>query len=295
MKKLVLIRIVALMLLFCMAFGLTACDNLPKGTVNFTFMSFNARYENTVDTEDRAWDNRKDAFLANVLSYSADVICFQEVMRTQNEDLKSGLSEKYEIVYYARTPKQKEEGLAIAFDKEKFDLVRQKVFWFSATPNDWGADDKWGATQDRIGVNVLLKHKKSGLKINVFNVHLDNKSEQSRTKSVKMILDKVQAEEYPAFVMGDFNFRVGSSAYKNIAKELIDCQKKAKITDSGCTYQGFGDSENNPTNTAIDFCFITEKYLTPKTFKICRDKWGENNDKYLSDHYAIRMDIRYEK
>ncbi|MBE5734532.1 MAG: endonuclease/exonuclease/phosphatase family protein [Clostridiales bacterium] len=293
MKKQILSRLLCLILLLSMAFSFSACDNLPKATVDLSFMSFNIRNENSSDTDDRAWDNRKSAFFETVLRYDVDIVCFQEVKRTQNEDFQTNLTEKYQIIYYARTPKTNEEGLAIAFDKEKFSLVSDNVFWFCDTPDEWDAG--WGATQVRICVNAVLKHKESGLKINVFNVHLDNKSAESRIKSVNMVLKKVKAKEYPAFVLGDFNCRVGSEPYNKMAKSMYDCQAKASITDSGCTYQGFGADENTQTNTAIDFCFTTKKYITPVKFEICRDKWGENSDKYLSDHYAIKMDVRYKK
>ncbi len=163
------------------------------------------------------------------------------------------------------------------------------MFWLSETPNVMSKG--WGASYYRICVNVLLEHKETGVMLNVFNVHLDHQVEAARINGMKLILQKAKATNYPTYIAGDFNCRVGSAAHTATAASMQDCQAVAPETEGGITYNGWGSVADDAT-TAIDFCFVSKKNMTPLTFDICRDRWGDANANYYSDHYAIKATVR---
>ncbi|MBE6728552.1 MAG: hypothetical protein E7562_07915 [Ruminococcaceae bacterium] len=256
-------------------------------TAEHILMSFNITNTNSKDFGNQMWFYRKEKLAEYLLSGDAQVICMQEVKREQYNFLKTALESKYDIIYFARESGGNPEGLAIAYDKAVFKANEQNVFWFSDTPQEQSKG--WGAKYFRICVNVLLEDIKTGGKLNVFNVHLDDSSVESRIKSAAMLVEKVKQSEHPAFVAGDFNDKIGSDCYNTISAYMNDCQQTAPDTDNGITYNGWGKIADNKT-TPIDFGFVSRDTISPLSFKICRDKWENTN--FYSDHYAIKTKVQ---
>ena len=265
-------------------------DQGVSNTMLLNVMSFNIRAD--WDSGIKAWSSRKDALIASVKAHGASVICFQEVRKTQYEGLVAGLGDAYEVVYYARESKSSNpEGLAIAYKKDVWNKLSQSVFWLSDTPNVESAS--WDDSYNRICVNVLLEHKETGAKLDVYSVHL-GLTETSRTKGIQMIMDRAAQNGYPTYMAGDFNCYYGTAPYLLAAEKYQDCMQTAKETDSGITSNSWGATADNGTDAykkCIDFCFVSKEGMSPLSFAICRDKWGENNENYLSDHYAVKSTI----
>lgn len=302
MKKTVIFKALSLLFAINLLFGiLSGCDNKdtsskPKDTpkpvtteetAEHILMSFNIRNTNSSDYGNQMWFYRKEKLVQYLLENDAQVICMQEVKKSQYTFLETALKNKYGMIYFTREESNNAEGLAVAYDKSVFKPADQKVFWLSDTPEEQSKG--WGAKYYRICVNVLLEDIKTGGKLNVFNTHLDNASAEARINSAKLLVQKAKEGNYPAFIAGDFNDKINSECYNTFAADMTDCQQAAPDTDNGTTYNGWGAVADDKT-TPIDFLFVSPETITPKSFKICRDKWdGEN---YYSDHYAIKANVQ---
>ena len=260
-------------------------------TTDLALMTFNIRQTDK-------WASRKEAFMLYLNQSDATVVCMQEVKLAQVEDIKNGLKERFEVVYYGRESGSNPEGLAVVYDKHVWNKIEQSVFWLSETPEVMSKG--WGASYYRICVNVLLQHKQTGAKLNVFNVHLDHQVEDARVNGMNLVLERVALSRYPSFVTGDMNCTIETPAIKAAASAMIDCQAKSPITEGGNTYNGWNTTVN-PETLAIDFCFVSKYDFEPLKFDICREKYtvtadgitfSEDTGSLLSDHYAVKATVR---
>ena len=246
-----------------------------------TFMSFNILNDSTPG-------DRTTQVINYMLNSGVGVICMQEVEKEQYDMIEPGLVEKYETIWYTRDGAN-DQGLAIAYEKSTWTLVESSRFWLSETPEV--KSKGWGAKYYRICVNALLEHQETGARVNVFNVHLDNVSEDARVNGLKLVLEKASQSQYPIFVCGDFNARINSDTYNVISQTLQDAQQTASVSDIGRTYHN-GFQYDDYDSTAIDFCFFSKEVFEISEFSICRDRRMDNNS-YLSDHYPIKTALKF--
>ena len=257
---------------------------LAEDSLTLDLMSFNVRLD--ADSGVKSWAERKDALIASVIARNPSVVCFQEVKPGQYSDLAAGLT-GYTVVWYSRQGTNN-EGLAIAYKTSEWNEIYKQRFWLSETPD---VESKgWDESHYRICVNVLLQHKTTGQYLNVFTVHL-GLTETSQVNGMQVILNEAQKYNYPTFIAGDFNCKNTSDTYANTANLYIDAQKYASITEYGDTFNSWGRKEYDGLDYSIDFCFVSREHFAALEFDICQDKWGANNENYLSDHYAIMTKV----
>ncbi len=151
MRKGVIVVGLILVILLCSVF--MGCEDeieVPEG-LHISVMSFNIRQDTAFDTKERDWDFRKEYLIQHIKDNAPDVLCMQEVQKNQYQDIDEGL-EDYSVVWYSRKKDESEEGLAVAFNKNVYELVSQDMFWFSDTPT---VESKgFGATWLRICVHA---------------------------------------------------------------------------------------------------------------------------------------------
>lgn len=210
----------------------------------------------------------------------------QEVRPEQLDHLTSALSEDYSLIWYGREPNNQGEGLAIVYNKDIWTLADQGCFWLSETPNV--PSKGFGASLYRICVVATLRHKETGAKIDVYNVHLDHTSENIQTKEIELVLNKIKDSENPVYLCGDFNCQTDGGAYKKASAAMNDSMALSPVTDSGVTYQNWGGSGQ----MLLDYNLFSKDDFELITFDIREDKWGANNANYLSDHFAIVSTVK---
>ena len=247
-------------------------------------MSFNIRVQTTSDTGVKSWDNRKQNVANYILNSGMDVVCLQEVRKTQYEYLAPILSGKYELLYYERESGSNPEGLMICYAKD-FELVKNEMYWLSETPDVMSKG--WGASYYRICANVLLKDS-DGVYLNIANTHLDHKVEAAQVNGLELIMDRMSFE-YPTFVCGDFNTWKGSNSYNVINDYMWDTQDLADESDTGITFNSWGTADKADLSLKIDYWFVNE-VVDVLTFDIMDDTVSEGV--YYSDHFAISTKVR---
>ena len=256
-----------------------------------TVMTFNIRYENSEsNVAVRQWDNRKEAVYDFILNSGAGIIGMQEVKMTQYADLKTGISDKYEVIWLQTYYNDANPaGNAIAYDRSVWQLIgTPDHFWLSPTPDV--PSTGWETNHYRSCINALFEHKETGVRLNVFVTHLDHKKEIDMVNGIKLILERMGESEYPVYLCGDFNSTPDSSTYAIAAAAMQDAQVAALDSDEGSTFNDWG-SKTDADKYVIDYCFFSKEDVVVNTYDICDDKWGANNENLLSDHNAVKVTV----
>lgn len=244
------------------------------------FVTFNARCQyNTVDGIN-CFIHRAGMIFDKIARELPDIICFQEITPPILALLTPGLP-AYNVHYCGRDEHMAGEGLVIALRKDSMDLITLDRFWLSPTPTVPGSRYKHQSDCPRICQVALVREKKSGKLLRVYNNHLDHKDEEARLLGMGQVLKRV-SEDYaaaplPLFITGDLNARPESAVIAEInghtAPALVELSR-----DIPQTFHAFGKR-----NSKIDYIFATGDIACEG---VCC--WtDELNGIYLSDHYPV--------
>ncbi|MFZ4400010.1 MAG: endonuclease/exonuclease/phosphatase family protein [Bacteroidales bacterium] len=249
-------------------------------------ITYNLRYENTFDG-DNAWSNRKERVSAMLSFYDADIFGIQEGLSSQIVYLDSCLPQYYHAGIGRDDGKTKGEHSAIFYKTNKFELLKTSTFWLSETPDTVSMG--WDAVCNRICTYVLLKDKKTQQKIWVFNTHFDHIGEKAQQNSARLIIDRIKKlnkENYPIVLMGDFNMTPDKEPIKYITTVLKDAKYLYK-KDADSTEGTFNAFEfNKPVTSRIDYFFVSGFKVTK--YRVLTDSY---HCKYLSDHLPVFVEI----
>lgn len=157
------------------------------------------------------WEYRKELVLHEITSYSADIICLQEVDKENYENYFSPqLHEKgYASVFYlksrARTMNDSEQrsvdGCATFYKSALFEAVNQQLVEFNQAPslrrdpNYQYTKEVYNRfmTKDNIAVISMLESKTSGIRLMLANIHTiwDTRFRDVKVLQVAMLMDEV--------------------------------------------------------------------------------------------------------
>lgn len=244
-------------------------------------ISYNIRLNVASDGEN-AWPKRKDNVKALVRFHDADILCVQEALPLQVDELLENTN--YAMEGVGRDDgKRAGEFSAIYFDKSRFTRKDGGTFWLSETPEK--PSKGWDAALNRVCSWVRLFDKKNKKEFLVFNTHYDHIGVQARIESAKLLKRKIQeiAPKLPVVFTGDLNVTPETEAIATIKSFLIDA-KEASVEPAygpGGTFNAF--KFDSPLKDKIDYIFVN------KGFKV--QKFGVLSDskdlRYPSDHLPI--------
>lgn len=228
---------------------------------------------------------REPLLTAQLEECKADSMGFQEANLIWLQKLGEDLSD-YDYVGVTRFDGDVlGEANPIFYLKDKYSAVDYGTFWLSKMPSFVGSKS-WGSAYPRVCTWVLLENKETKERYIHFNTHLDHISEKARTEQAKVVLSKIKKyiDKYPVVLTGDFNDTVTSDMYKEVSAVLTDSRLAAPVTSDKITYHDYGAAQE-----LIDFIFVNTK-ITPLVYHVIDDKI---NDTYLSDHYGIYVDLKF--
>ena len=263
-----------------MAFLATAQD--------LTLMTYNIRYA-TVNDGDNQWENRKDDLSQQIRFYSPDIFGIQEGLNFQVVFLEDNLSE-YNYVGVGRDDGQeKGEYCAVFYKKEKFQLLAQRTFWLSESPDK--VSKGWDAAYERISTYALLKDKSTGKSFWVFNTHFDHIGKVARENSVKLIVEKIHQinkDHLPVFILGDFNLNEKSEPIRYMTEYFDDSRQLSIEKPFGPfgTFTGFEFHE--PVQDRIDYIFCSKENVRVKKYAVLTDSKAS---RYPSDHFPVFIQV----
>ncbi|PJB11757.1 MAG: endonuclease/exonuclease/phosphatase [Flavobacteriales bacterium CG_4_9_14_3_um_filter_40_17] len=254
-------------------------------------MTYNIRLNVESDGEN-AWPNRKDYFTSQIQFYEPDIFGIQEALPNQITDISNALGQ-YEYVGIGRDGEGKGESSNIFYKKDRFTVMETQTFWLSETPGK--ISKGWDAALNRVCTYALLSDETTGKRLWIFNTHLDHIGEEARTKSIKLILSKIEAvnsPDYPVIFMGDFNSEPGVERIISLKKEMVDTRstsENAPFGPSG-TFNGF--KHNEPVTLLIDYIFISKnEKLKVLKYAVLSDS---KDLKYPSDHLPVYVELKYQ-
>ncbi|MBR6313260.1 MAG: endonuclease/exonuclease/phosphatase family protein [Clostridia bacterium] len=249
-----------------------------------TVVSANVRCLSPEDLFKKSWFYRAPLLIQTLKSAAPDIIGFQEVTPVHKQYLDKALRGFGSVLLY-RDDSLIHESCPIYYSESKFDLIDKGGFWLSETPDVMSKG--WGAAFNRVCSYVILAQKTDGKQLVVFNTHLDNVSEEARINGIKLVLQKIeQFGGMPSIIMGDFNTGENTETYRAAVSLFNDAKYQTEDTDSGATYQGYGQSLNDEN---LDYFMLSKTGIETLSYKVLRDTY---DGVYPSDHFPIRLDMK---
>lgn len=260
------------------------------GGLDLTVLSFNIRYDNPADGEDR-WEKRRDQAAGLIRDHAPDVVGLQEALKGQLDDLGKALEGYGRIGVGRDDGKQKGEYSAILYRADRFEAVEQGTFWLSDTPETPGSKS-WGNRVVRVCTWARLKEKQTGASFYFFNTHLDHENQPSREKSAALICERIVSragKAEPVIVTGDFNAGEKNAAVLAMLKPetgLVDSFRVAHPDETKVgTFNGFGKAMGTEK---IDYVFVPREAAVREAGIDRRSKDG----RFPSDHFAVWAKVR---
>lgn len=188
------------------------------------------------------WKHRSKGCIKSILRYCNEgsaIVCLQEVVHKQLNDILSGLGEDWAHVGRGRGKKPKNgEYSPIIYRKSIWEVVSWTTKWLSPTPDI--PSKGWGANLPRIVTIAEFRHRETQVTINVLCTHFDHQKENTRAHSGEFLEQLVCSITGPVFVAGDFNGTEDEIWYNKLSSRLQDAAKVAPSrTGPSATYVGF--------------------------------------------------------
>jgi endonuclease/exonuclease/phosphatase family metal-dependent hydrolase len=275
MRLLIILLIVA----FC-----TSHANAQSVTV----MSYNIRLDTKADGINE-WGNRTEKVSGLIKENNPDLLGVQEALHNQMMDLKSNLP-SYDFVGVGRDDgKEKGEYSALFYKKDRFEVIEQKTFWLSETPEVPGSKS-WDAAITRVVSYAVLKDKSTGKTFAYFNTHFDHIGKEARKNSAKLIKTQIAAlkpnsmsgKKIPLIVSGDFNSEPSDEPYKTMIDgrvvKLVDARPSNDFTGTFCGFE-VGAMKCK----TIDYIFHSSHWKS-SDYKVIQNNDGKY---YPSDHLPV--------
>lgn len=265
----------------------TATAWAQKNTVALKVMSYNIRFNNPDDGVN-AWPNRKENVKALVKFHEADLLCVQEALADQFDELLQ--NSNFEAVGVGRDDgKRKGEFSAIYFDKNRFSKKDGGTFWLSETPNV--PSKGWDAALNRICSWAKLYDKENKKEFLIFNTHYDHVGVQARIESAKLVKKKIKeiAPNLPVIYTGDLNVTPETEAISTIKSFLQDTKEISEEPPYGPNGT-FNDFDfNSDLKNKIDYIFVNKSFRVQK-FAVLSDS---KDKRYFSDHLPVFAKIYF--
>jgi endonuclease/exonuclease/phosphatase family metal-dependent hydrolase len=242
------------------------------------------------------WASRRDLCIDVIRAQRPDIVCLQEVLRVQMEDLEKAFADFSAFGFAGPEMLANPEGYhgiaknPILYSRKRYDFIGGGTYWLSETPHLPGSSS-WDSARPRHANWVWLRERKTARQLRVISTHLDHVAQRAREEQIKVILDEAATypKDFPQILAGDLNARRDNPVIKLVLDAgWTNSQAAAPSSDDGHTTHGFQGAarvykDTGPKPWPIDFIF-TRGPFSPETWKIIRDG---RNGRYPSDHYFI--------
>ncbi len=158
------------------------------------------------------WKARRELCIEVIRAQKPDIVCLQEVLREQMEDLERGFPDFASFGFEGPEMDARTVGYQviaknpILYSRARYEFVSAGGFWLSETPHLPGSLS-WESARARHVNWVRLRDRASRRQFRVLSTHLDHVSQHAREEQIKLILAEaaVYPPEFPQVLAGDFN------------------------------------------------------------------------------------------
>lgn len=252
------------------------------------------------DAKGNGWAARKDLCAEVIRSRNPDIVCLQEVLRVQDEDMRKFFPDFGFFGFAGPEMDAHPEGYhgiaknVIMFSKKRYEFVSAGGFWLSETPHLPGSSS-WNSMRPRNVNWVRLKDRATGVEFRVIDTHLDHKSQPARLGQIKMIMDEsvLYPDAFPQLFAGDFNAHGHNPVYEIIRqagwKDTYDAVHPEGYRGYmahaflGVEYAKKLTPEKLKRDLRIDHIFMRGA-VTAVDAEVIKDS---KDGKYPSDHYFL--------
>lgn len=245
-------------------------------------VTYNLRFPYATIDGVNAFIHRAGPILDTILEEKPDIVCFQETTAKNAAFLRRHLAPDYTLLLTQREEGLSGEGLTVAYRPEKVSLYGLEVFWLSPTPDVVASKFPGQSQHSRICQNLLFKNEETGKFFRLYNLHLEEHSEDVRAQQMELVLERLAKEAVPTLLLGDLNTQPHGKVIPLCAeKGLVDLTAGIPIS-----FHRFGAME---PGVKLDY-ILTD----PATAKLAEGVriWDKClNGIYLSDHYPIELNI----
>lgn len=253
-------------------------------------MTYNIRLDLASDGVNR-WANRSSWVAAQILWLRPDLFGMQEVLPAQKADLAAQLPQ-YQIFGGGRDDgRETGEASPIGFDKSRFTLVEEGLFWLSLTPSV--PSRGWDAALPRIVTWARLRIRGTPQVVLAVNTHWDHiglvARQQSAAQMLRWIGEHAKRCEY-VLVLGDFNSELDSEQMRALMKGPLELRgargasRAAPFGPSG-TFNAF-EPQPNPKR-AIDHVLLGKDIDVERYAVFAQVIDG----RVPSDHFPVLADL----
>jgi len=256
----------------------------------FYVMTYNIRYNNPQDGVN-AWPNRRDGVAAMVRFHGPQILCTQEALHDQVQDLLQRLPGWKFSGVGRDNGKEAGEYSAIFYDSSRFSVVTEGHFWLSQTPDSPALG--WDAACIRICCWARFKDRLAHKDFFLFNTHFDHVGKVARIQSALLISQKIKditkGKSLPVILTGDFNSNPQDEGIVTIKKFLRDARDITLLAPYGPegTFNGF--NFNSPLQERIDYVFVNDKIRVLKYGALTDSK----DQRYYSDHLPVLTELAF--
>ncbi|MCX8066124.1 MAG: endonuclease/exonuclease/phosphatase family protein [Candidatus Hydrogenedentes bacterium] len=277
-KRVIFFMIVSVSIFLLLNSGASSSENVIK------IMSFNLRYGTAPDGANH-WNNRKEILVNAIKQYSPDLIGSQECLEFQAKFIEKSLPE-YSWLGRGREKADEGERVAVFYKKDKWEVVEEKYFWISETPEEPGSKS-WDSSCPRIVTFLKLRDKVRDRLMYFVNVHLDHKGEVARKKGAEMIVNRLKGvnDKLATIITGDFNAPAEISEPWKIFVEngykdaWVNASQRRGPVSTWCGFKGPDYESNN----RIDWILFKGNFDVVE----CETVLYSENGKYPSDHFPV--------
>lgn len=245
-------------------------------------VTFNLRFPYSTIDGSNCFIHRAGMILDTIREETPDIICFQETTTKNAAFLRRHLAPDYTVLLTQREEGLSGEGLTVAYRPEKVSLYGLEVFWLSPTPHVIATKFPGQSMHSRICQKLLFKNEETGNTFRLYNIHLEERSEDVRKLQMELVLEHFAKETVPTLLLGDLNTQpTGKVIGRCTEKGLVDL-----TADIPFSFHGFGKRD---PYIKLDY-ILTD----PVTAKLCHGAkaWEQCiNGIYLSDHYPIELTV----
>lgn len=244
-----------------------------------------------------AWPNRRELCEKIIRKQDADIICMQEVLRVQAEDMAKDFPKYESFGFPGPHMDAHPDGYhlltknVIMYRKDRYEMTSAGQYWLSETPVV-AASVSWDALRARHATWLRLKDRKTGQEFRVIDTHFDHKAKEGLVHQAEIINRESApyANDFPQILTGDFNEEAGKPGIKEIKSGgWIDTYAEIHgPEDPGNTYHKLLGPKHKSKAGKIDFIFYKGDVEILDT-KIIYDN---ENGRYPSDHYFVSADVK---
>lgn len=257
--------------------------HFPAKSQPVKVMSFNIRLDLESDAENK-WELRKASMVELLNHYEPGILGVQEAQDHQLKYLVNQLKNHVYIGVGRDDGKTIGEYSALLYDSTLFNVRHDTTIWLSEN----GEIGKlgWDAAYPRVCTYGLFENRSTYQKIWVFNTHFDHMGNVARSESAKLILNiiqKVNPENYPVILTGDFNLTSDTQPIqllKSVLTDAFDASVQPHYGPAG-TFSGF-----DPTRILTDrIDFVFTKNMGVQSIIHIDDRRDDNF--FISDHLPV--------